>query len=256
MSDDTLDWNPYRSFGTTPTARSALRVTRALLDLHDHRAAGAIKRNHGRLQQANERLGAALDRRGATGTDGVDGRPVDLKADRAWGAMETRLLAWVTVGAVLGEAHAKVGRATELLAALFANGTEFLKLPYVEQDVEMERILRLVDSASLERDLVSLAGKEFVDALVSVQPEYSAMVRAMLERDEQKERVVGLVRAVARAAEDYSNSVIGVVDAQDPDSIATARRLLAPLFNHRSGVAAREGGSEKVAVDPKKEEKP
>lgn len=243
--NEVIDWSPYRSFGTSPTARSVVRVSGALLELAHPPAKSAEARNAARLEQARKKLEAAMDRRGKVSDGGTDGRTVDLRADRAWGALELRLRAWGSLTGELGDDHAKVTRARELVVALYADGTEFLKLPYAEQEVEMDRLLRLIEADSLERDLVALAGREFVDAVKSVQGDYSAMVSSMLARDEQKERVVTLVRDVVRAVENYAGAVIGAVDHEDSADVERVRKLLAPLANHRASVASREGSKEK-----------
>lgn len=177
-------------------------------------------------------------------------RLVDQRADRAWGALELRLRAWVSLGLVLGEDHEKVRKARDLSAALFADGLEFLTLPYAEQDVEMDRLLAHIDAASLERDLVSLAGREFVDAIKDVQPDYSAMVSAMLSKDDKQERVVLLVRDVVRAIDAYAAAVIVAIDEEVPAEVAHARTLLAPIANARSAADRDRSASARKAPEP------
>lgn len=240
MTDTLTDWTPYYTLGSSPSARSVLRVGAALVESADSGLSRSVARNARRLDERLKALRAALDRRGVPAAPVADSRAVDLRADHAWAAAELRLRAWVVLADTLGQEHAKVVRARELIAALFADGTEFLKLPYAEQEVEMDRLLRLIDSESLERDLVSLAGREFVDAIKLVQPEYAATVAAMLTRDDQKERVVTLVRDAIRAIEQYSASVVGAVDDEDPASVSHVRKLLAPIANHRALAAQRD----------------
>jgi hypothetical protein len=240
MTNPVTDWTPYYSLGSSPTARSVLRVGAALVAEADPALSRSVARNAARLDARLKQLSAALDRRGIPSEPGVDSRAVDLRADHAWAAVELRLRAWLVASDALGESHAKVLRARELTAALFADGTDFLKLPYAEQEVEMDRLLRLIDSESLSRDLTSLVGREFVDALALLQPEYASMVAAMLTRDDQKERVVTLLRDAIRAIEQYASSVVGAVDDEDPASVSHVRKLLAPIANYRALAAQRD----------------
>jgi hypothetical protein len=186
-----------------------------------------------------------------------DSRKLDNEADRAWGALRMRIEAMAMLNPSI---TSRATRAAELRASLFAEGTEFLKEEYASQRTSMGALLKRIDDEKLEKDIDAVAGKEFLQAVRSVQPRYDAMVNERLRRDQGTgTNLADSVRAIQAAIVNYAAKVIGTIEHDDPSTVEAARVALLPIANFRAAATREVTGTilppapaeDKAAGEPK-----
>lgn len=237
-------WDPSEySRVPTLTLRSSIGLGRAFLaSTSDSKETPLV------VRKARARLGAVIEKANAALTKrlsaehrakGIEPGEVDVEADQSWGAFRMRLEAY----ALLPQPkNPRVARSRELVQVLFGGeGLVFLTLPYVEQLSEMESRLAVIDEEELRKELETLVGKEFVEQIHKVQPQYAKMVRDLLTRDEESsENLLAHLRSMQRNLQWFVSAVVGQVDPEDGDSVAAAHKTLLPLRNYRDRAAKRQ----------------
>lgn len=220
-------------------------------------APALVKKSCARLRARAERTQSDLaDRQrllGAAPDD--DPRPVDLWADRSWGALRGRLSSLALLD---HDKYPRAARAAELEATLFPEGTEFLRLEYTAQSSTMAAILRRIDADGLAKSIDDLCGKEVLQSIREVQPRYEAMVRERLRRDNATgQNLADSVRAIQGAIVDYTTKLLSLIDDDDPSTLETVRVALLPIANYRDawsrqGTSAGDTGEAPDTVSPEK----
>ncbi|MCX4242028.1 hypothetical protein [Paraliomyxa miuraensis] len=223
-----FDPTPYATVPTrTPAA--TLTLARGLLAAAPSRPTRFIARRLARLREAARDLQSVwIDANRPTTP--VDPRPFDLALDHRWAALRTRLEACLLLGA-----HDHVGRAKSMLALLFPTGLDFLTLPYAEEWAQSERRLVLIATDDLADELDELAGAAYLSELRQAHAAYGSVL-GITDRKELAPEPAGVLeplRALQAAIAGYSRGVIGLVEEDDPESIAAAQRQLEPLLRAR-----------------------
>lgn len=161
-------------------------------------------------------------------------RDIDLSADQAWSALRDVLDALGRLPATYDRAR----KAKALLGQVFPESTSFLRLPYSEQYVQMDTILRRIDEGGLAKSIDAVAGPELLLEIRAVHPRYAAMVARRLRDKGPSDSLLEHLRAIQRSVIEYATAVASTVDSDDPHSVALALDALRPIDNHRQQVAA------------------
>lgn len=177
-----------------------------------------------------------------------DSRALDNLADRAWGALRMRIDAMAMLDP---SEFPLVSDAVELGARLFPSGTGFLSLDYAQQATAMSAELRLVDEDGLGKRIDKVAGPQFLAAVRGIQPRYERMVQERMRRDAATgQNLLETARELQAAIADYAQKVVGMVDRDDPDTVAVVREMLRPID------AFREAMSRAPAAEPEADAQP
>jgi hypothetical protein len=172
-------------------------------------------------------------------------RPVLVRFDAAWGAMEGRLAAAIRIPDPISE------RASALHGALFDGGLSFLVGDALTKHTESGRRLRRIEEDLLVSDLESLAGRAFVDA---VKREHRALGEA-----------IGIGREIPRPASTivaeglaevqyaiwwYCIQLIGMTDFTSEVPVEALRKALRPIDDYRAAHPHRASEPPAGPVDP------
>lgn len=243
MSTDSLDPALYAR-APVITVESGIALCRTLADACPKTMPAGVKKAAKRLTQtADEAQGALALRQKALGRlSEEDVRLLDQAADASWNALRGRLLAYAELPAA---DYPSARRAADLVTILFGpNGLSFLKDTYPEQWSTADTILKRIDEDSLEVDIDTIAGQEFLQNIRKQHAAYAAMVKAMLQRDGgDTGNLTDHVRALGKAIVNYASKVIGTQDEDDTATIDLARAALRPLDTYREAQQRRSSGS-------------
>ena len=204
------------------------------------------------LHEAAETFQATLRARHTAASGSL--RPYDRRFDGAWAALYARLHAWTRL-----LDHANAPRAQALLERLFPEGLGFLRHSYDEEWVHSRTLLGLIEREGLDAELAQLAGVEFLP-LIRVAHEELGKRLGLEEDDEEADdddddeavnaAMFGAhLRALAQAIATYGRRMVGLVDEEDPDSIAMFEAAMAPR-TAALAAAGRRSGSGEAAPDP------
>ncbi|KIG15128.1 hypothetical protein DB30_06036 [Enhygromyxa salina] len=172
-------------------------------------------------------------------------RSFDVLVDRVWVALRARLEFWqvyrhegldllsaeeLTTAKV--EAHRKLSRvAEELLARLFGDGVDFLRVSYPQQAAHMAARLRYIESHGLQAEFVELVGAAPASLAQVCQRRYEAMVAARTARDNAVSVNLRPLRAKIRwAAENYASLLISTLPKGDAEWSETVLAALQPML--------------------------
>ena len=184
-----------------------------------------------------------------------DSRALDVATDNVWGALRMRLHAYAVLPA---ERFPRAPRAGELIVVLFGEDMPFLQAKYPIQFETMDTILKRVDEDKLAKEIDELAGPEFLDQIRHLHPRYSAMVRAMIQRDDRSgHNLLDHVRDMQRAIVNYATKVCATVEDDEPETVEAARKALRAIETFRMTGARRGGnGGSGEEIEPKTDMKP
>ena len=157
-------------------------------------------------------------------------KPLDVRLDSGWVSLREIL-----------EAHARLpdterGRlAARLLAALFQDGTGFVRYSYREQWAASQLHLERIDEEGLAADIDALAGEGHVDYIRSAHQAFGDALGldAGVPEGPDGAAIQKASAELAEAIADYGRVFGGEVDRADPESVAAFRRAMAPLDAHR-----------------------
>lgn len=217
------------------SVRSAVTIASALLALGAPVTTAAVRTATQRLRARADEAKKLLARRVPRSPKGAqDASELDLAADRAWSALHRRLEGY----AMLSDGdNPRIAKSRELIRVLFGDeGLRFVNAPYAEQAAATAAILDRIDAESLTRDLEQCAGKDFIELVRAIQPDYEAMVREFLARDEQNESLRPVQLGLQRALVQYATAVVGAIDLDDEAQITAVVKALAPLANAKAAV--------------------
>ncbi len=164
MSNTTLDPSLYVHAPQLDVAGS-LSLGKAMLAAAPRGASEGVKRSARVLHTAVVTLDKAFTAT-APAASLEDMRPLDHTLDGCWGAVRDRLEAH----AALPESSKSRGKAIAIAQELFPDGTSFLKLNYPSEHAESDKRLAVVKKHN--KDLASLVGEEFIDALRKAHTAY------------------------------------------------------------------------------------
>jgi hypothetical protein len=156
-------------------------------------------------------------------------REIDTQADQLW----TLLRGLLELLSRLPEKYERSKKAKRLLVTLFSEGIAFLQLPYGEQFVTMDTLLRRIDSEDLAKTIDAVVGPELLQEIRAIHPRYQAMVARRLKEAAPAASFKEHVRLLQRAILEYATAVATTVDSDDDSTIGPAREALRPIDNHR-----------------------
>lgn len=219
-------------YGSVPTRtpRATLSLARALISAAPEDPDAALAKRIARIRKAAKLLqGAWVDASRPTPA-GQDVRLVDVTLDRCWNALRSRLDGCAQLGD-----DDLAPRATKLVVTLFPTGLDFLRLPYAEEWAESERRLALVKTDGLKAEIAELAGTPYLPALEQAHAAYGTALGITDKKAAAPDsaRVLEPLRELQAAIASYVRAVVGAVDEDDEDSIASAQEQLEPIVRAR-----------------------
>ena len=171
----------------------------------------------------------------------VNKRAADLAMDVAWGCLEARLGAYARLPAAH---HPKSARAAEIHEALFAEGLDFLTLPFKSQWAEGQKRLDLIKEKGYAADVEALAGQEFLAEVKRAHKVYGEALG--ITKAEEAVPDVELAeprREVGRSIVDYALQLLAYM-SDVPKAEGAVRKALKPIDDQRAAAARRaaDGG--------------
>jgi len=244
MSDD-FDPTPYVRPPQCDVA-SGVALGVALLTAVPEGAPENVRKAAKKLRAATLDLQQAWSATGRAAP--VEKRPADIRVDKAWEALYSRLDAYASLPS--GE-HKGAKRAAELLDVIYPDGLQFLTLPYNAEWAEGEKRLRLIEDDELSEDIDALAGPEFLAEVRKAHTIYGEAIGVTKPSGEGKRvNLVDPLRTLGRAITQYALQVIAMVDDERPESVEVVRRALRPIDDHRADAAHRAARADKEDLPP------
>ncbi|WP_146158364.1 hypothetical protein [Enhygromyxa salina] len=204
------------------------------------------------VNEAAQLLGDWVDEAENALTDRLDGkadagleRSFDVLVDRIWVALRARLEFWHVyrhegldllsdeeLATAEVEAHRKLTRvAEELLARLFGDGVDFLRVSYPQQASQMAARLRYIETRGLQAEFVELVGAAPASLAQVCQGRYEAMVAARTARDNAVSVDLRPLRSKIRwAAENYASLLLSTLPKRDQEWSETVLAALQPML--------------------------
>jgi hypothetical protein len=254
----TLDLSGYRTMSVL-TLTGSISIGKSLVDLRPLDIPPYVEKAADRLaaavDEAEDALTDRLHRRADLGLE----RSFDILVDRIWISLRARLEFWSCyqhegLGLLSAQAQVEVdvegGRklavvAEELLARLFGDGVEFLRLPYPQQAAHMAARLRYVETRKLEAEFIELVGARSVTLAKVCQRRYEAMVAERSARDTTVSVDLRPLRAKIRtAAETYASLLLSTLHDGDEEWAKTVLTALRPMLTPGRTRAQGEGEGE------------
>jgi len=236
MSDISFDPLPYLRTSPGMTIESGILLGQTLVSTMPKSMPAHVKRAAVKLGKVADAAQKALARRqkelGQIPEETA--RDIDLAADQAWSALRDILDALSR----LPSTYDRAKKARLLVSSVFPEGTGFLRLPYSEQYVQMDTILRRIDESGLTKSIDAVVGPELLLEIRAVHLRYGAMCTRRLNDKGPADSLTFHLRALQRSVVEYATSVASTVDSDDPASIALALDALRPIDNHRQQVAS------------------
>lgn len=243
MSDD-FDPTPYVRPPVLDVA-SGVALGVALLSAMPKDAPEGVRKAAKKLRSATVDLQQAWTANGRAAP--IDKRPADIRVDKAWGALYSRLDAYASLPA---NEHKRAKRAAELLDVIYPDGLHFLTLPYNAEWAEGEKRLKLIEEDELKAELDELAGPEFLAEVQKAHRLYGEAIGVTKhEGDGKPVNLVDPLRVLGRAITQYALQVIALVD-DTAASAALVKRALQPIDEHRADAARRAARSDKEDAPP------
>lgn len=178
--------------------------------------------------------------------DAVSLRPLDVAFDNAWGALHGRL----TSAARLPHESAPLAkRAGELLDALFPDGLAFVLTDYETEWNEGEVRLGRIAEEGMERELVEIVGRLYLDHVRSAQTALGDALGVGREarRAPAPTGLQDSLTALGQRISSYVRMLSAEVDQSDEASVKRFLDAIAPLDAHR---ATRGQSGSDAAAEP------
>lgn len=262
-------------YRTTPvlSTTGTLSLAHSLIELRVAELPAYVGKAADRLVGVTEAVEAELTARLDGKADLRLERSFDLLVDRLWLALRSRLEFWQLYtheGAELfseaqreqlglDEARELAALAEQLLARLFGEGADFLRLSYPQQAAHMAARLRYIEERGHGPGFEQLVGARAAALVKLCQARYAAMVTERDARPTQVNVNLRLLRdQLRRAIERYANLVLSIAEDEEvDDSLAQAaldslHPMLAARERLSRGDAAQSvepGGSEGEAAE-------
>jgi hypothetical protein len=259
----TLDLSGYRTMSVF-TLSGSISVGKSLRDLQPFNLPDYVEKAADKLaiavDEAEQALTVRLDQKADLGLE----RSFDTLVDRIWVMLRGRMEFWDCYThegvALLSEkeqieADLEGGRklatiAEELLARLFGDGVEFLRLPYPQQASHMAARLRYLETHGLEAEFAELVGTRPVALAKICQRRYEAMVSNRSARDTAVTVDLRPFRARIRStAENYANLLLATLDGGDEEWAKIVLTALRPMLTPRRTRTHDEAEGEGEVVD-------
>ena len=239
-----IDPNQYTTIPTrTPAA--TLSLYRALVAAAGEQPVPAVSNRLAKMHgKATTLQKAWIDANRPDDSENV--RTYDIALDRRWGALRNRVAPWAeSEDEEFGE------RAEQLIELLFPTGLDFLNLPYAEQWAQSERRLQLIVDDGLEADINELAGERFLKRLREAHLAYGEVLGITKKKDVDVDStsVLDSLRSLRSAIAGYARLVLGLVEDDDPKSIAEAEAALEPILRFRKSRSVAEEAEAEEPID-------
>ncbi|KIG11603.1 hypothetical protein DB30_03123 [Enhygromyxa salina] len=224
------------------------------------------------VKEAAQSLADSVDDAENALTERLDGkadigleRSFDVLVDNVWVALRARLEFWRLyrhdgIGLLNAEErtkakvdeHLELTRvAEELLARLFGDGVEFLRLSYPQQAAHMAARLRYIESRGLQAEFSKLVGAEPAALAHVCQQRYEAMVSERTARDNAVTVDLRPLRAKIRwAAENYASLLISTLPKGDEEWSKTVLAALQPMLATDITRTKSDAGEESEGAEP------
>jgi hypothetical protein len=234
----------------------------------------SVQKAMARMQASREHAEQALDARLGGDVDAALERSFDLLVDRVWLFLRSQLEFWSIYeheGIELFteqqqdeidldgyRALAKV--ADDLLDRLFGtDGSEFLRLPYMQQAAHMASRLRLIANKGLGESFEELVGARMVKLLAISQQRYESMVNARTARESGVVADLREQRAsMQRSIQLYAVAVLGMLDEDDASTAGVVTHALTPVLvtRFRRSTGPEDDGVDELVGEPVESPKP
>lgn len=245
---DFFDVSPYVS----PTRFGALAgvfLARAVLQAAPSRPSKRVRAALVGVRDAGEALRAVARERMRTVPRNL--QPLDAALDSGWvglrEAIESRSrLIGVPSGA----------RAAKLRDLLFPEGTSFVRADYRQQWAASQLHLERIDEEELAAEIDALAGPDYLPFIRRAHAAFGDALGLGADRPEAPSTtaIADASSALAFAIAEYGRLLTGELDRTDPDSVATFRRAMAPIDEHRAtAFGPRSRLTDEPVVEPEPE---
>ncbi|MEX1363066.1 MAG: hypothetical protein AB1Z98_08065 [Nannocystaceae bacterium] len=166
-------------------------------------------------------------------------RPADLRLDRAWGAVNARLVAWT----IFPSDDPDHETSRSLAERLFPTGLDFLRLPYLAEHAQSERRLRIIDDEGLRPDLDHLVGEVFMEELSQAHADYGDAlgITKATATTTPEQRLDEPLRMLSQSIVAYAMQLIAFA-ALPPGHVEEVQRALRPIDELRAAAGRRSAG--------------
>lgn len=161
-------------------------------------------------------------------------RAADRALDDAWMALQSWLLGWTKLP---DGAHASIGDARALYAALFPKGLQFLTLDFKDEWTESQNRLDEIVQHRLDAVIRTLGGDPFLETVRTAHKSYGEALHITEGSSNTPDPDALVRRALASthmALREYVAQVAATVRRDDKSSVDLAAVLLAPLSDRAS----------------------
>ena len=243
MADQSIDVSIYTRAPRINTT-NGLSLAQQLKQAMPAEAPPSVVTAGTKLWSAADVLGAAFGV--PAGATPLSAKQTDVRLDRGWGAIESRLSNW---SVLTDDAHRpSCERAAELHQKFFGEGLLFLTFEYMSEHSESQKRINWI-VGEVETDLLRLVGEPFVTNLRQAHAAYGVAlgITAPMTAAEAA-KVAAPLRALQAAIANYSVQVIAWYSNLDDtapdyaDQVRAVRKALAPIDKFRDGHSGAEGG--------------
>lgn len=248
--DPNFDLVQYSRLPPNLDVATTIALGRQLVAAAPAKPAAGAKRTLAALSTAIDALEAAMVST-LRAAPVADKRPVDLRADRAWSAIELRLAAWLQLPI---DENANAALAAELHRALFPDGLRFLQLEYGAQWAEAEVRMQYLKKDQREATLIELCGKPFVIELQKAHTAYGTMVGATGSTNKKGDGVAPDTNTLRKRAQQailaYQIQLVAMCMAGDGPEQHAGRAALRPVDEYREKLVPARPKAEEPAPPP------
>lgn len=211
-----------------------------------------IKRSLSLVIACGQRLQTSWSRRD-TFTPKASSRPIDQRADNAFGCLYGRL---DTLANLPHDQYPRAKRASILRDSLFPDGLLFLTREYAVQWAEADKRVRRIKDEGLQKEIDDLCGPECLAEVKRTHAEYAQMVGVATTSTAPAAlpSVSEPLRALHRAITAYSLQLVALyLESETSEATRDAiRAALRPLDDLRASASRPTAGDEdKDPQDPK-----
>ena len=209
-----------------------------------------IKRSLSLVISCGQRLQTAWSRRD-TFTPKASSRPIDQRADNAFGCLHGRL---DTLANLPHDQYPRAKRAAFLRDSLFPDGLVFLTREYAVQWAEADKRVRRIKDEGLQKEIDDLCGPECLAEIKRTHAEYAHMVGVATTSTAPAAlpSVSEPLRALHRAITAYSLQLVALyLESETSEATRDAiRAALRPLDDLRASASRPTSGGDQPDPSP------
>jgi hypothetical protein len=161
---------------------------------------------------------------------GEDVRRDDKSLDNSWSIVRDRVDHWV-----LSADEKYAARASYFMASLFPTGLDFLTFAYTDQWAESDRRIAWIETQQHSLELDDLVDARMMTKLYKAHARYGEALEITSPAPviPPGASIRECLQALRAELANYARLVIGLVDDDDPNSVALAEAQLAPILKYR-----------------------